>query len=53
MITVFPTQAHPNKPTFPHFNIGAIKSTTLIPVSNTSAFVVNSLNFGASLWIGS
>jgi len=53
MITVFPTQAHPKRPTFPHFNIGAIRSTTLIPVSKTSAFVVSSENFGASLWIGS
>mgnify|MGYP007061367711 CR=1 FL=1 len=32
MITVFQTHAQPNKPTLPHFNIGAIKSTTLIQV---------------------
>jgi hypothetical protein len=53
MITVLPTQAHPKRPTFPHLSIGAIRSTTLIQVSKTSAFVVKSLNFGASLWIGS
>jgi len=49
MITVLPTQAQPKSHTFHHFSIGAIKSTTFIPVSNTSALVVNSENFGASL----
>jgi hypothetical protein len=49
MITVLPTQAHPKRPTFHHLSIGAIRSTTLIQVSKTSAFVVKSLNFGASL----
>ena len=53
MITVLPTHAHPKRPTFQPFSIGAIKSTTLIPVSKSSAFVVNSVNSGASLWIGS
>jgi len=53
MITVFPTHAQPKSQTFHHLSIGAIKSITLIPVSKTSAFVVKSLNFGASLCIGS
>jgi hypothetical protein len=53
MITVFQTHAQPKSQTFHHFNIGAIKSTTLIQVSKISALVVKSLNFGASLWIGS
>jgi hypothetical protein len=49
MITVFQTHAQPKSQTFHHFNIGAIKSTTLIQVSRISALVVKSLNFGASL----
>ncbi|MBT6778673.1 hypothetical protein HOA93_02645 [bacterium] len=49
MITVLPTHAQPNRPTLPHFNIGAIKSTTFIPVSKTSAFTVKSENSGESL----
>jgi hypothetical protein len=53
MITVLPTHAQPNKPTLPHLSIGAIRSTTFIQVSKISAFVVKSLNFGASLCIGS
>jgi hypothetical protein len=53
MITVLPTHAQPNRPTLPHFNIGAIKSTTLIPVSKISAFVVRFAKSGAFLWIGS
>jgi hypothetical protein len=49
MITVLPTHAQPKRPTLPHFTIGAIRSTTLIPVSKTSAFVDKSLNNGAAL----
>jgi hypothetical protein len=49
MITVFQTHAQPKSQTFHHFNIGAIRSTTFIQVSKSSAFVVKSLNFGASL----
>jgi hypothetical protein len=49
MITVLPTHAQPKRPTLPHFNIGAIRSTTLIPVSKTSALVAKSANSGAGL----
>ena len=34
----FPTPAPPNSPTFPPFEYGANKSTTLIPVSETFQF---------------
>jgi hypothetical protein len=53
MMTVFPTHAPPKSPTFPHFSIGAMRSTTFIPVSNTSVFVESSSNFGEGRWIGS
>jgi len=49
MITVLPTHAQPNNHTLPHLSIGAIRSTTLIPVSKSSGLVDNSLNFGAGL----
>src|SRR6266850_2597029 len=35
MTTVFPTPAPPNNPILPPFTNGAIRSMTLIPVSNT------------------
>jgi len=53
IITVLPTHAQPKSHTFHHFNIGAIRSITLIPVSKISAFVDKFLNSGASLCIGS
>jgi len=51
--TVFHTHAQPNNHTFHHFNIGARRSITLIPVSKISAFVVRFVNSGGSLCIGS
>src|SRR6266550_4762524 len=52
MMTVFPTPAPPNRPILPPFTNGAIRSMTLIPVSNTSVLGSRSTNFGASRWIG-
>src|SRR2546423_33027 len=52
MMTVFPTPAPPNRPILPPFTNGAIKSMTLIPVSNTSVLGSRSTNFGVSRWIG-
>jgi len=49
--TVFPTPAQPNNPTFHPLRIGAIRSTTFIPVSNTSAWLVSSSKDGADLCI--
>jgi hypothetical protein len=49
IITVFQTQAHPNKPTFHHFKIGAKRSTTLIHVSNISDLIAKSVNSGVDL----
>ena len=51
MITVLPTPAPPNSPTLPPFAYGAKRSTTLIPVSKISLFVLCSSNGGGSLWI--
>jgi len=51
IITVLPTPAPPNSPTFPPFEYGARRSTTLIPVSKTSVAVLSSSNGGGSLWI--
>ena len=53
MMTVFPTPAPPNKPIFPPFKYGSIRSITLIPVSNISRFVFWSTSAGAGLWMGS
>ena len=47
--TVFPTPAPPNKPIFPPLINGAIKSTTLIPVSKTSVLVACSVKAGEGL----
>jgi len=52
MITVLPTPAPPNNPTFPPLAYGASKSTTLIPVTKISVSVDCSVNFGAGLCIG-
>src|SRR5258705_11503078 len=52
MMTVFPTPAPPNRPILPPFTNGAIRSMTLIPVSNTSVLGSRSTNFGVARWIG-
>ncbi|KAH3685116.1 hypothetical protein WICPIJ_003883 [Wickerhamomyces pijperi] len=48
MKTVLPTPAPPNKPILPPLAYGANKSTTLIPVSKTSAAVDCSAKEGGS-----
>ena len=50
--TVLPTPAPPNRPILPPRTYGAIRSTTLMPVSKISIFGVRSLNAGGSRWIG-
>jgi len=52
MSTVFPTPAPPKSPILPPLAYGANKSTTLIPVTKTSAPEPYSERGGASLWIG-
>ena len=52
MNTVFPTPAPPNKPIFPPFAYGSIKSITLIPVYKTSVEVERFSNLGGVLCIG-
>src|SRR5947209_7735564 len=52
MMTVLPTPAPPNRPILPPLTNGAIRSTTLMPVSNTSVLGSRSTNFGASRWMG-
>jgi len=52
IVTVFHTHAPPKSHTLPHFNIGARKSITLIPVSKISGFVDKSSNLGDFLCIG-
>ena len=52
MTTVFPTPAPPNKPVFPPLEYGSNKSTTLMPVSNISRWVLRSSNRGGERWIG-
>src|SRR6266700_3126499 len=52
MMTVLPTPAPPNRPILPPFTNGAIRSITLIPVSNTSVLGSRSTNFGVSRWMG-
>src|ERR1051326_8340401 len=52
MMTVLPTPAPPNSPILPPFTNGAIRSITLIPVSNTSVLGSRSTNFGVSRWMG-
>ena len=49
IVTVFPTPAPPNRPTFPPLAYGANKSITLIPVTNISVSVDWSVNLGACL----
>ena len=52
MTTVLPTPAPPNRPILPPFGYGAIRSTTLMPVSSVSTDVDWSTNSGAGRWIG-
>src|SRR5262249_17091528 len=50
--TVLPTPAPPKRPILPPRTYGAIRSTTLIPVSKISTFGDRSWNSGGSRWIG-
>ncbi len=52
MSTVLPTPAPPKRPTLPPLMYGAIRSTTLSPVSKISTFGERSRNAGGSRWIG-
>src|SRR6202790_4323802 len=52
MSTVLPTPAPPKRPTLPPRVYGAIKSTTLIPVSKIFCVGSCCANVGASRWIG-
>src|SRR4029453_14010335 len=47
MTTVLPTPAPPKRPTLPPFGYGAIRSTTLMPVSSGSTEVAWAANPGA------
>ncbi len=51
MFTVLPTPAPPNRPIFPPFAKGQIRSITLMPVSSSSTEGLNSSNLGAARWI--
>ena len=50
--TVLPTPAPPKRPILPPFTYGAIRSTTLIPVSKICVSGERSSNLGAGRWIG-
>ena len=50
--TVLPTPAPPKRPILPPRTYGAIRSTTLMPVSKISIFDESSSNGGGSRWIG-
>ncbi len=52
IMTVFPTPAPPKIATFPPLTNGAIRSMTLMPVSNTSRLPACSVRSGALRWIG-
>ena len=52
MTTVLPTPAPPKSPTFPPFTNGAIRSMTLMPVSNTSVLGSRFTKSGRLRWIG-
>lgn len=47
-----PTPAPPKRPILPPFTYGAIRSTTLIPVSKICVSGERSSNLGAGRWIG-
>ena len=51
MSTVLPTPAPPKRPTLPPRTSGAMRSTTLMPVSNTCTCVSCSSKLGALRWI--
>src|SRR3954469_11504022 len=52
IVTVLPTPAQPKRPTLPPRTYGAMRSTTLMPVSKISIFADSSPNSGGSRWIG-
>src|ERR687897_561236 len=52
MTTVLPRPAPPNSPALPPRRNGVSRSMTLMPVSNTSALGVRSVNSGGWRWIG-
>ena len=52
IVTVLPTPAPPKRPTLPPRTNGAIRSTTLMPVSKISIVGERSPNAGGSRWIG-
>src|SRR4051794_33469473 len=52
IVTVLPTPAPPKRPTLPPRTYGAMRSTTLMPVSKISIFADSSPNSGGSRWIG-
>ena len=52
MTTVLPTPAPPNRPILPPFTNGAIRSTTLMPVSKISVFGSRLTKSGRLRWIG-
>jgi hypothetical protein len=52
MKTVLPTPAPPKRPILPPLAYGASRSTTLMPVTSTSASVDCSVNSGGSVWMG-
>ena len=52
MSTVLPTPAPPKRPILPPLMYGAIRSTTLRPVSKISTFGERSRKAGGSRWIG-
>ena len=51
IVTVLPTPAPPKRPTLPPLMYGAIRSITLMPVSNTSTDGCRSRKAGGSRWI--
>ena len=52
MVTVLPTPAPPKMPILPPLVKGAIRSITLIPVSNCSVWVAWSMKEGGGRWMG-
>ena len=52
LMTVLPVPAPPNSPTLPPRARGAIRSTTLMPVSSICALVSCSAYAGGSRWMG-
>src|SRR5919202_916509 len=52
MMTVLPTPAPPKMPILPPLRNGAIRSMTLMPVSNCSGWTAWSTSAGAGRWMG-